>query len=445
MSLTVLGNSDVKSLLISLTRDEILQLQKNLAGALHEYSIGNQDSGCAAEYQPQRSTITRQNDVTTLFMPASTSKNIGYKIMSVPGAPLGERMLRAPKRRSLQLQSSSSMSSAVSSSRDSVSSTNSDVESRSNSSSTNIPATNLANVPLPEYAVQSTSPVGSLTLLDSNGKPTGLVNAPELTAFRTALMSLMLFNRRKKVSTITVFGAGRQAYWHIRLALVLRGKEIKRVNIFNRSFDRATQLLREFYSSDHQEWRSDVKFSAVSSEFGEYDRLLNEGVRKSDVIFCCTPSIDPLFPAQLLLSGDGRKKGRFISAIGSFTPNMTELHPDVLRDAVELHKHSRPHRRHARRSGVVIVDSLESCLREAGEIVQAELKPHQLVEIGELIMMKTESLEKGEEVDKGLAEWIQKGNVIYKSVGLGLTDVVVGGDVVRLATERGVGTTIPNF
>ena len=42
-------------------------------------------------------------------------------------------------------------------------------------------------------------------------------------------------------------------------------------------------------------------------------------------------------------------------------------------------------------------------------------------------------------------EWLRRGNVIYKSVGMGLMDVVVGSDLVRLADERGIGTSIPNF
>jgi hypothetical protein len=44
-----------------------------------------------------------------------------------------------------------------------------------------------------------------------------------------------------------------------------------------------------------------------------------------------------------------------------------------------------------------------------------------------------------------MADWLSKGNVVYKSIGLGLTDLVVGGDIVQLARERGVGITIERF
>lgn len=57
--------------------------------------------------------------------------------------------------------------------------------------------------------------------------------------------------------------------------------------------------------------------------------------------------------------------------------------------------------------------------------------------------METE-LQKDEAID-GLIAWLTKGNVIYKSVGLGLMDVVVGGDLVGLAEERRIGTRIEDF
>jgi ornithine cyclodeaminase/alanine dehydrogenase-like protein (mu-crystallin family) len=268
------------------------------------------------------------------------------------------------------------------------------------------------------------------------------------------LTALLAFNRRSNVGTITVFGAGKQAYWHIRLALLLRGSEIKQVNIINRSFERTSGLLQEFYSPDHTTWRSDVKFSALSHDFVEYDRLLKESVRKADVIFCCTASEEPLFPASYLTSTEGKKKGRLVSAIGSYHANMSEIHPEILRDAVaEPHRHHHHHptihqRPQPRRGGVIIVDNLESCLREAGEVIQAGLRPEQLVEVGELMMVKQatkQQIDQGGEGEKGLREWMEKGNVIYKSVGMGLMDLVVGGDLVKLAVNRGVGTTVTDF
>ena len=47
--------------------------------------------------------------------------------------------------------------------------------------------------------------------------------------------------------------------------------------------------------------------------------------------------------------------------------------------------------------------------------------------------------------EEELSQWLHKGNVIYKSVGLGLMDLVVGTEVVRLAKERRIGATFEDF
>jgi len=55
------------------------------------------------------------------------------------------------------------------------------------------------------------------------------------------------------------------------------------------------------------------------------------------------------------------------------------------------------------------------------------------------------SVDRQKKKDDHLAQWLQQGNVIYKSVGLGLMDLTVGLDVVNLARERGIGTHIEGF
>lgn len=161
---------------------------------------------------------------------------------------------------------------------------------------------------------------------------------------------------------------------------------------------------------------------------------------------------------------------------------MIEIHPDILRQAVAP-QHGRHFHKHAKQGGAIVVDSVEACMREAGEILQAGLEGDQVVELGELVMLKRDAEARRrsaaassssqsslgtessagvqivpddncpgaitggglDEGDLGLRDWLEKGNVIYKSVGLGLMDVVVGADLVALADERGVGVRIDNF
>jgi ornithine cyclodeaminase/alanine dehydrogenase-like protein (mu-crystallin family) len=355
-------------------------------------------------------------------------------------------------------------------------------------------------------STQSTTPKGSLTLFDRSGAPRALLNAEEITAFRTALASTMLFKKRQNVHDVVVFGAGKQAYWHIRLALLLRGPDIHHLNIINRDFERVHQLLSKLYSphQDNHQWNADElhvpqyragndtdlahpKIQILTPGHGEYDRLLKTTIRSSSVIFFTTPSLTPLFPAPYLTNPEGRKKGRYLAAIGSYKPHMVEIHPDIIKQNVQPEHSHRHFHKHAPQGGAIIVDSVEACLKEAGEVIQAGLGPNEVVEIGELVMLKRdaerrrlecharrseEGLDEGgvelgqcekvkkkrraskekdgdaegeDKAHKSLMEWLQKGNVIYKSVGLGLMDVVVGMDLVRLADERGIGTRIENF
>jgi ornithine cyclodeaminase/alanine dehydrogenase-like protein (mu-crystallin family) len=44
-----------------------------------------------------------------------------------------------------------------------------------------------------------------------------------------------------------------------------------------------------------------------------------------------------------------------------------------------------------------------------------------------------------------LAQWLHTGNVIYKSVGVGLMDLSIGMHIVQFARGKGVGTHVQGF
>jgi ornithine cyclodeaminase/alanine dehydrogenase-like protein (mu-crystallin family) len=455
MPVTVLSDYDVQRVLHSLTSQDIDDIQQHLADALHQYSTAGEEDGCCSAYQPQRIHMSRTDGATSLFMPASSSSGMGVKVITLDSVKKPEI---TPDIKRLSIGSTKSSQTA------------------STSGSKSRPTSMHGSIPAPTVSEDSkpptTAPRGSLTLFDTQGNPSALVNAEELTAFRTALTSCMLLKRRHKVHDLTVFGAGKQAYWHIRLALLLRGSEIHHVNVINRSFDRAREMLMKLYNPLPQEsdfenplghkFGSKTKTNIITPSHTEYTRLLKEYVRSAHVIFCTTPSTQPLFPPGYLLNPEGRKKGRYIVLIGSYKPHMIELHPDIIRNAVAPHHEHRHFHKHQHEGGAIIVDSVEACLQEAGELIQANVQPDQVVEIGELVMLRREAEKaaavaakkgdtdnKGEGIqvsdDSGLKEWLCKGNVIAKIVGLGLMDVVVGNEVVRIARERGIGTHIAEF
>ncbi|KAK7753173.1 hypothetical protein SLS62_004906 [Diatrype stigma] len=510
MSLAILTDDQIRALLESLSHEEAETLLHKLRRALHDYSTGQQHIDAGLVHQPERTVI--HSEVTgrrTLFMPSVNVDGHAVKVVTLPG-PDADPSLPAAK------------------------------------------------------------PTGSMTLYGSNGSPIGFLHAKTLTAFRTALASACLLERRKTVRTLTVFGSGLQAYWHIRLALMLRGHTIRRVHIINRRFsENAKDILKKFHAvpqsvKEREGWES-ARFGLLTPGYGDYHRLLTEYLVSADVIFCCTPSTEDLFSAETLTDHHARLKGRLIVAVGSYTPQMHELPRELLLQATKSPGGGRHYHKHAIEGGVVVVDTLDGAMKEAGEIIDAGLQPTQLVELGELIMLRklqqegespaltpaaespvTESFDKldissgnsamatalgassselgvgntndsryssshnsrrsmsrspgrlprngsgtsvrdffhrrtassqnssasalaaadkdkekerekerdreredrekeKEKREDHLVRWIRSGNVIYKGVGLGLMDLVVGLEVVRLAQQKGFGSVVENF
>lgn len=479
MPLTVLSDKDVSKILHSFNKEDILELQESLGDALHWYSTSNDANECCSDYQPEKTNLKRKDGSTTLFMAASGMTGQGVKVVNIVppeanGLPaLTENLslssadgdsrssMSTSRHGSMETQSTRGSSSTLPTSVD---------ESVDESGKGYLSTSSATGASSGDESSSSTSTIrGSLTLLDRLGNTTGLINAEEVTAFRTALASTMLLKKRHSVHDMTVFGAGKQAYWHIRLALLLRGPEIHHLNIVTRNFESARKCIMRLYNPqpddpdyiNHvgEKYNSRTKASILTPSHGEYQRLLKDYVRQSNVIFLCTPSLTPLFPATYLTNPEGRKKGRYIACIGSYKPHMVELHPDVLRYAVAPHhEHKHIHKRQ-KEGGAILVDTVSGCLKDAGEVVQAKLTPDQVVELGELLMLKRDAEKQRAEGKKrdeegggcslqeneGLKEWLTKGNVVYKSVGLGLMDVVVGGELLRKAGEMGIGTVIEHF
>ncbi|GIZ45456.1 hypothetical protein CKM354_000862200 [Cercospora kikuchii] len=471
MPLQILSADNVSKILHSFTKDDILELQATLADALHWYSTSEDGIDCCSDYQPERTALKRKDGSTTLYLPASGITGQGVKVLNIlppdnAGFPaLSETASDGDSRSSISSSDRNASIASTQSERSSTSSVPTSV-SKMTDSTGNL---SLTSKPDPDQSAVSTIK-GSLTLLDNVGNTVGLINAEEVTAFRTALASTMLLKKRHSVHDLTIFGAGKQAYWHARLALLLRGDEIHHMNIVTRNFDSARKCVMRLYNPQPDDpnyinhigtkYNSKTKTSILTPSHTEYGRLLKEYVRASNVIFCTTPSTTPLFPGSYLTNPEGRKKGRYIACIGSYKSHMIELDPTILQYAVAPHHEHRHIHKRQKEGGAILVDTVSGCLKNAGEVVQAKLMPDQVVELGELFMLKRDAerraAERGEKVDvgkegcqlqenSGLKEWLTRGNVIYKSVGLGLMDIVVGNELLRMGKEKNIGLTVENF
>ncbi|KAH7007435.1 ornithine cyclodeaminase/mu-crystallin family protein [Ilyonectria destructans] len=239
--------------------------------------------------------------------------------------------------------------------------------------------------------------LGALTVFAPNGELLGLLNAEELTGFRKALMTMLGFVERiwEVDGKLVIFGAGKQAEWHLRLAMLFGPREgkISRVTVVGRGAKRTaafeTRVLQQMRRS-----YPGVTFSMLCLEGNNnYQEQLNGVLGSSAAIFCCTPSREPLFAFSSI---DTPGRTRFISLIGSFKLQMMEVDPETLLSGELL-----------------CVDTRDGCIKEAGEMHAAKVTPEQ--------------------------------NIVFKAVGMGILDIVVGKAVLDIAADRQIGTRIDDF
>lgn len=260
---------------------------------------------------------------------------------------------------------------------------------------------------------------GVINIFSPDGRLQGLLAAAEITAFRTALASMTLFVRSRgiKKENILVFGSGRQAEWHARLALLLYPDQIRRVVFVNRGRARLDEMERDVFR-DLRARYPDITISTLAKEdAAHYDEALLRELQSCDVIFSCTPSLQPNFSFSALQSVP---KSRFISMIGSYKPPMHEIDTDTLLSG----------------GGKIYVDSKSACLEESGELITAQVQEDQLTEMGDLLG----SLGPDEAIDIPA-----RANVIYKCVGMGLMDLVIGKKVLDVGAGHGLGTHVDGF
>jgi ornithine cyclodeaminase/alanine dehydrogenase-like protein (mu-crystallin family) len=253
---------------------------------------------------------------------------------------------------------------------------------------------------------------GAINLFSPDGTLLGVLNAEEVTAFRTSLAVMIPFVRYPHPKTnMLVFGAGRQAEWHIKLALLLGEAEgegagaVKHVTVVNRTAPRGR--MEQLFATLRRKY-PDVTLDFLLKTDAEYDAKLQNAIKASDMICGCTPSTVPHFPARYL-----DHKPRYISLIGSYKPEMQEVDAETLLSGEYIY-----------------VDTEKGCLSEAGELIKANVQDHQLIELGELLGDKPFALD---------------GNLVFKCVGLGIMDTVMAGELLRIAQEKGVGLVVDDF
>lgn len=177
--------------------------------------------------------------------------------------------------------------------------------------------------------------------------------------------------------------------------------------------------------ADSAQERLGALFSSVEFHSLDDRAKVEELLRESDAVFCCTPSTEPLFPRAWL------KTTSYVSLIGSYRPDMVEVEPELLKEE----------------GWGVVVDKKEACWVESGEIIRSGIKEERVEELGEVWgrFMGGDRVDGKGEGDRGELEERYKGGVVFKCVGTAVMDLVAGQEVVRWAREKGVGMEVDGW
>jgi ornithine cyclodeaminase/alanine dehydrogenase-like protein (mu-crystallin family) len=219
----------------------------------------------------------------------------------------------------------------------------------------------------------------TVVLDDKSGKVKGVINARKLTALRNACgestcptltwkliigsaLSLRAVPPKREPRNLLIFGSGAQAYAHATVFLPLFTTLESCTIIVRTPTPRSEALL------------SDLKthFPKITLTMGSFEDTsfnLSQAVHNANIILTLVPTTTPLFNSVDVTSGT------HLVLVGSYKPEMRDVDNELIK-----------------RGGVIIVDSKEACLKEAGEIISTGLLSEDMVELGTILGKQGEDL-----------------------------------------------------
>ena len=226
-----------------------------------------------------------------------------------------------------------------------------------------------------------------------------------------------------------------QALWHTRLILTLRGSEVKSITFVNPFKDQVDTLIATVSKENEARWKSDCSFHFVNTSAPDFQQQIETCLSDIDCVFCTTPSRKPLFPASYLTKRKSSGRQPFISAIGSWQSDMIELDPALLHHAIAADGGYNPVIGEPK--GVVLVDDRDYALLNSGEVVQSKLTSQDMVELGQIIALRSGKLQSLHNTQlEQTNRFISEGFIVYKSIGVSLTDLTAGNAVLALRQKK---------
>ena len=245
----------------------------------------------------------------------------------------------------------------------------------------------------------TTSPASVLLMDGETGEIRAMMDGTCVTQMRTGAASGAAFAllARKDARKGALIGTGSQAETQLEAMLTVR--PLREVKIFSRSPDKRTAFAA----------RMQAAFAGFGARITAADSA-DEALEDADVITVVTPSTVPTFDAGAV------KKGATISGIGSYQHHMQELDPAIFA-----------------RCGKLYFDSRAAVLAESGDITKpladGTLREEQFTgDIGDVLLGRVPGRENDDEI------------IVFKSVGVGIQDLVAAKTIYEKALQLGIGT-----
>ncbi len=233
-----------------------------------------------------------------------------------------------------------------------------------------------------------------LGLYDTTGALVALIEADRLGQLRTGAATGVAAGAMAlpEATEVGLFGAGWQA--QTQLEAIARVRAIKMAYVYSRN----------------EQKRNDFA-SRMSAQLGIEVRAVDrpqEATEDLPIVVTATTSREPVFDGTWLA------EGTLVCAVGSNWLTKAEIDSNVIR-----------------RADNIVCDSVKACQNEAGDFVDALEKGvfdwSRAVDLADVV------------TGRATARNTRESIALFKSVGLAIEDVALGGKVLELARAQGVG------
>lgn len=231
-----------------------------------------------------------------------------------------------------------------------------------------------------------------------SGELAGLIEADRLGQLRTGAVTAVAARHMAlpDAAEVGIFGAGHQA--ETQLAAVASVRELKRAFVYSRTVEK-----RQHFAAQ------------MAAELGFEVVPVNQPDKAAaglPIVITATTSAQPVFTGQNLAART------FVAAVGSNSPSRAEIDATVFALADNI-----------------VCDSVEACRNESGDFVEALEKGvfdwPRAVDLCDVVSGRAAGRNQPQSI------------TLFKSVGLAIEDVALGGKLLALARQQNIGRELP--